>query len=471
MKVANLSRPIRSSMLEADGWRMDADSFLSGKTEALLALKRFNTEQLPSLCIGGIEGIYRGPQHRRWWVTDPATGVPFLSSSDMLMADISRLPYQRSEHVKSSRLACLAIKPHSTLISASGTIGRVVFARPDMDGMWSSEDIMKVLPDDRRIPPGYLFAFLAGEKFGQPLIKGGTHGSMIQHIEPQHLADIPVPRLGRLEAEVHRDVQRAAELRAAWQAAIQTATDEVFTAVGLRDITALEWHARHDQDLGYAVRPVEAHSFLPLNYANRAQWLKQTIEGVKHRRLVELVKRGTLTSGVRFKRIDADPSVGLKLIGQKDLFSAEPEGRWIARFCLPSDAWADIGTILIAAQGTLGEFEVFCQAAMVYESWADVAFSQHMLRVVPSPNEIEPGFLFAYLRSQTAFRQLRCMAYGTKLQDLHPGILRQMPVPYPDKRIRTRIHESVMAAFAGRAEADRLERDAIARVERAIDEE
>lgn len=471
MKVARWDRPIRASMLAEDGWRMDAAPYLSGKTEAVLALARLNTEPLASLCAGHEGGIFRGPQHRRMFVSDPAAGVPFLGSSDMLMADLSRLPLQNATYVNSDKMACLQIVPGTSLISCSGTIGRTVYARPDMAHMWSSEHIMKICPNTDRIPSGYLYAYLAG-RIGNALVTSGTYGSMIVGLEPQHLADIPVPRLGRLEAEVHSAVQRAAELRAAWQAAIQTATAEVFTAVGLRDITALEWHARHDQDLGYAVRPIHGISFLPLHYCSRAEWLRSQITKLtSYRRLGEVVVPGTLGRGLRFKRIDAAPSHGAKLIGQKDLFATDPEGRFLARFALPRDVWRDEGDIMLAALGTFGEFEVFCQTAMVFGEWKDYVFADNILSIVPNRDLIEPGFLFSFLRSHAAFRLIRCMAVGTKLQVINPHILRDMPVPYPDQRIRTRIHESVMAAFAGRAEADRLERDAIARVERAIDEE
>ena len=89
----------------------------------------------------------------------------------------------------------------------------MAYVRPDMDGMWSfSEHVMNVVPDPDRILPGYLYAFLSS-KFGVPLVVGGTYGAIIQHIEPHHIANLPVPRLGeKIETRVHRLIQEAAEL-------------------------------------------------------------------------------------------------------------------------------------------------------------------------------------------------------------------------------------------------------------------
>ena len=82
-----------------------------------------------------------------------------------------------------------------------------------MDGMACSEDVLRVVPDPDRMLPGYLYAFLSS-KFGVPLVVGGTYGAIIQHIEPHHIASLPVPRLGEaVETRAHELVQEAAAQR------------------------------------------------------------------------------------------------------------------------------------------------------------------------------------------------------------------------------------------------------------------
>lgn len=88
----------------------------------------------------------------------------------------------------------------------------MAYARADMDGVWSNQDIMKVSPDPDLIKPGYLYAYLCS-RFGVPLIISGTYGAIIQHIEPQHIADLPVPRLGAVEDQAYELIQGAADLR------------------------------------------------------------------------------------------------------------------------------------------------------------------------------------------------------------------------------------------------------------------
>ena len=79
------------------------------------------------------------------------------------------------------------------------------------------------------------------------------------------------------------------------------------------------------------------------------------------------------------------------------------------------------------------------------------------------------GCLFAFLRSETAFRMLRSISFGTKLQYPLPALLQTLPVPYPQECIRNEIHELIVDAYRKRDDSVRLEDEAVALVERAIE--
>lgn len=174
------ARVVRSSWLNEGGRRLDCNPYMSGALEARDALRALSVpkEPLHAVTAGFAGGIFNGPIFSRQWVTEPEFGVPFLSNSDMPNADLSTVPLLRKSYAESRALRHLALARGMTLITCSGTIGRMTYVRDDMAGMWSSQHIMKVAPDPAQIAPGYLYAFLSS-KYGVPLVVSGTYGAII----------------------------------------------------------------------------------------------------------------------------------------------------------------------------------------------------------------------------------------------------------------------------------------------------
>ena len=208
---------VRSSWLEEGGRRLDCNPYMSGALEARDTLRRLKARKqaLHTLTAGFSGGIYNGPMFSRRWVEDRQFGVPFVGSSDMMNADLSNLPLLKESYARSKKLAHLELKAGMTLITCSGTIGRMAYVRPDMVGIWSSQHIMKVVPNTDKIRSGYLYAYLSS-RYGVPLVVAGTYGAIIQHIEPEHIANLPVPRFSdHTETAIAAKVDAAAEARTA----------------------------------------------------------------------------------------------------------------------------------------------------------------------------------------------------------------------------------------------------------------
>ena len=136
-----------------------------------------------------------------------------------------------------------------TLISCSGTIGRMAYARREMAGMWSSQDVLKVAPDPEIVAPGYLYAFLSS-RFGVPLVTGSTYGAIIPHIEPKHLVDLPIPLApDAIQEEAHRLIDEAAELRTEASAELRAVIREIEQAAGLPPLDVRYNSGRPDTSL------------------------------------------------------------------------------------------------------------------------------------------------------------------------------------------------------------------------------
>jgi type I restriction enzyme S subunit len=337
-----------------------------------------------------------------------------------------------------------------------------------MKEVWSNEDIMKITVDPKKVKSGYLHAYLC-TKFGVPFVVSGKYGSVITHLEPEHFSDLLVPRLGdHIERKAHELLDESAKLLTDYQADLNKGTKLYFDSVGLADTTPTEWHA-WGSDLGFAA-PAGIRSLRALNFNPRFNRLCERIKKGPWKPLGELCVPGTLKRGARFSRVDADPEFAYRLIGQKELFWLRPEGRWVAKKSVPGGVLVDDGCILVAAQGTLGESELYCRAEFATGKALESAYSEHILRVLANEAVIERGALFAFMRSESAFRMLRSISVGSKLQDHHHAMLPSLPIPYPEKEIRKRCNDLILEAYEARERAIEIEDQARSLVERAIEE-
>ncbi|MCV2459431.1 restriction endonuclease subunit S [Streptomyces sp. ICN988] len=471
MKTATTDNPVRLGWLREQGLRLDAGPYLSGAFAARQLLKRLpvRKDPLAKLTAGHNGGIFNGPKFSRLYVNDPDVGVPFLGSTDMMEADLTHLPLLGDE--VAHKIPYLEIQPGMTLISCSGTIGRMSYVRSDMRGIWSSQHVMKVQADPDRVKSGYLNTFLRS-RYGVPIIASQAYGAIIQHIEPHHIADLPVPRFGEdVESRIHDLVEEAASLRAEFQSGVQEATRDLFTTAGLEELLDVRWH-QQPRDLGFAQRGLTSTSLRALNYQPRARRIIDRLFKVDHVLLGDICRGGQLSRGVRFVRVDgaADSRFSYQLVGQRQSFWLRPEGRWVSKGKTPKEVLAEDATILVAARGTLGENEVYGRPVFATGSWCQKAFSEDFLRIRSGDLNFSGAYLFAFIRSEALFRVLRSLSTGGKQQDIHTGLCAEIPVPVLSVADRNRITETVRAAYRKRDEADVKEDRALALLEKAIEE-
>lgn len=465
MKIKN----VPSRWIYGEGLRLDSGPYMSGSIEAKKKLEELSVHKdfLQDVTEEELNGIYHAGRVKRVWVDSPQQGYPFLSSRDILQSDLSRLRFISSIAVDDNPK--LIIHKGYTLITRSGTVGRMAYARADMDGMACTEDVLRVVPDEKKILSGYLYAYLSS-RFGVPLVTSGTYGAIIQHIEPHHIAELPIPRFSEeIEKETHSLIVKASMLREKYQSLITRASHILLSECGVQDIDSSQWNAL-GVETGFSSVIPTALTLRAFNYSPRVRSFLDVFSDREHLSLGDICMDGLLNTGKRFKRIDCDPKHGVRLIGQKQGFWLRPEGRWISPEFAPSDIFAKAETVLVASSGTLGESEVYCRPIFVFGKWTEYVYTQHFLRIIPGEaSPISGAYLFAFLRTNIVFRILRSMSTGSKQQEVHRALVAKLPIPLIPKQQTKAVESDIRQAFSCRDEADGLEDQAIALVEKAIE--
>ena len=80
-----------------------------------------------------------------------------------------------------------------------------------MAGTMVSEHVIRVICDESIVDPYYVYAYLATEDIGKVLLEKGIYASVVDHITPDFVATIPIPRLSPDKEKAIADKVREAE--------------------------------------------------------------------------------------------------------------------------------------------------------------------------------------------------------------------------------------------------------------------
>lgn len=118
-------------------------------------------------------------------------GVPFMMGSEILKSIPKASKY--ISHRQASKKDELFVKEGWILMTCSGSVGDVVYVDKQLTQFIYTHDLIRIIPKDEETQL-YLFGFLSSP-IGKELVNLFKYGSVIQHLEAFHVADIPVPIL------------------------------------------------------------------------------------------------------------------------------------------------------------------------------------------------------------------------------------------------------------------------------------
>lgn len=148
--------------------------------------------------LGDIARVFNGPRFKRPYADVGVTSGPtirkYFTGTALTQLNCDNVKYldsaKASPQVK-KQLDALTIHKGYILVSDSGTLGRVTYALSQHDGHVATNNLIRIIVDD--IPlRGYLYEFLQSE-LGQSLMLKNAYGTNQEHLEPDIIAEIPIP--------------------------------------------------------------------------------------------------------------------------------------------------------------------------------------------------------------------------------------------------------------------------------------
>lgn len=124
---------------------------------------------------------------------DEGFGRVFMGGKQLGVLDPSNKKYLSLAQHKDRISSQLELHENMTLITCSGTIGKVSLVGKHWENWTANQHIIRVVPASKDIA-GYINIFLSTE-YGKTLITRFTYGSVVDEIDDNHVRQIPIPLL------------------------------------------------------------------------------------------------------------------------------------------------------------------------------------------------------------------------------------------------------------------------------------
>lgn len=433
-------------------FRSDASYHLS---EGQHVQRSIASSPYPLLSIRQVaDDIFIGNRARRVYVKNAKYGIPFLSSSDILKADLDNVKLASKKYTPD--IERMSLKKGWTLISRSGTIGNCAFANAKHAQKLASEHVIRLIPNNI-LREGLIYAYLAS-KYGHSLLTQGTFGAVIQHIEPAFVGSIAIPQFPEsFQQEVDDLIQKSARLR-------EEASDALEYAIGYFDTLFLIPFKENclgkvsSKEILTSINKRFEASFHISEGKDIDKYIKEHYEWKSLGEVCSNISRPDI-----FKRYYVKK--GVTFLGGADIFLATPD----SEKRLSPKKTANIGalmikegTILLPRSGTIGN------VAWAHAGHAQKLASEDVIRITPN-DILRAGYVYAFLASKYGKKLIQRYIFGSVIQHVEPPHLKLIPVPIIDKKVMDDIHDKVMVYSSAMGKAIKYERKAITMVEQEIE--
>ena len=457
------------AQMVSNGHRYDASAY---NIEAMNALRKVKRNKHGFVYLLGDDGLidnaYYPGRYKRIY-NENGKGEPFYLPSQL--EEIYPKPAKYISHLTAVSLQNDRIKANTLLLSRSGTIGKcTISSKTTIDKLFSDDVIRVSFKDNTDL--GYVYAFLNTET-GLLILQSNNYGAVIDHIEPEHLANVPIPNAPKeLKKSIHNLIVESYDLRDKSNDLIDEAQELLYKELQLPDINTIK-----------GVNYAENKGFQ--NYVVKASQLNGRLDGSYHIPVIdEIIKAISLNAAEvttlgdtrissdiilpgRFKRIYVDKEHGVPFFGGKQLLSLNPTNVKYLSLAhhgnrIEDQLLLEKNMCAVTCSGTIGKVMI------VPEHWEGWTMNQHVMRIKPA-TESMAGYMFAWLDSPYAKPLIVRNTYGAVVDEIDDNQLSTVAIPLlKNKDIQKKINDLVLSANELRYQAYLKEQEAINKMNEII---
>ena len=379
------------------------------------------------------------------------------------MTDILPVAEKHISRLADCSMDELRLKKNSLLLTRSGTIGNVSLVSETLNGLVFSDDVIRISFKEEH-DLGYVYAFLKS-RVGNLVLRTNGYGSVITHIEPDHLEEIVIPRAPvEVKKRIHDLIMRSYALRDESNDLLIHAKRFLISELNLPSFSVfMTKNSKKRKTVEtFNVRLSDMHGRADASY--HVPIVDAIVDHLKNN-AEDVIPLGDkrISSDVilpgRFKRVYVDEGHGRVLVGGKSIWELDPSDKKYLSNTQYKGLFATLevheNTILITRSGTIGK------VAFVPKHWEHWIPSDHIIRVV-SNSEGVAGYLYVFLCSEYGNQLITRYTYGSVVDEIDDNHVRQIPIPIlKNKSAQKQINDLALLANEKRYEAYKLEQEAL----------
>lgn len=416
---------LKISAVLNNAYRLDAGAY---NIKNINAIDLINKSKFPKKNICGTKGLCLANYPLRFKRTfcSEKNGLPIYQPSQIL--EINPEPYKYISPKTKANIKELRLIPNQILLTRSGTVGKISFVSKTLENKIFSDDLIRIIPANF---PGYIYAFLS-HKIGNTLLTADEYGSVISHIEPEHLEKIQIPYPEKIILEtINNKILKSFNYRDESNKLIVKAEELLNKLLKLNELEKKLDNLDINKFKNFKITNLELR--LDASYHNPEIDIinnffrknKITIKKLTDKEISSKIKLSP-----RFKRkYIENTNFGYKFIGGKNILELNTKNYKILSKKHHEELYENSlkmfeNNILITCSGTIGKVNIVSKHL---DGWA---VNQHVMQVFPK-DIILSGYLYVFLKSKIGQKLIKRFTYGSVVDEIDDNQLQNVIIPLP----------------------------------------
>lgn len=447
--------PIKISEVLERGIRLDAAHYDAESRHIRSLMLNYSGEKK---IIGElIELSFVPPPIKRIYTNNHNIGTPYLTPTNLL-----KLKIKHDKMVIANRMDKIEdwfVKKDWLIITQSGLVGIPIMVTKSMEKYIISQNAIRLV--FKNADDAYYVYGLLSTKLGNKLVTTNNYGSVVTHIEPEHIEAIQIPYFQKeLRKKIISNLKISVANREQAANLMKEANELLVHYLNLKPLIDVKREYFYDNNTRNYTQ-----KFSKLDFRFDAAHHEPVYDYIlKHlsrhsKELIPLsepkISDRVILPG-RFKRIYVAEEFGIPFLGGKQILETNPSNvKYLSikhhSERMNKELLLKENMIIVTCSGTIGNLILTPKYLENYVG------SQHIMRIIPS-KKINPGYLFAYLDNEYGNSLIMKQVYGSVVDEINDEQIGKVLVPILDDDTMDKIGDKVLMANKLRSDAFNLDK-------------